>query len=522
MWTETGTIRKDPGGKLNVALVYPSTYWVGMSNLGFQQMYRLLNAHPGILCERFFSDRERSVETGRPLSAFHIIAFSISYELDYIEAVRILARSGVRVSSTERAGSPLVMAGGAAVTMNPEPFAQACDICFLGDGETLPENLHDAFATSPDLGEFLLRMEQAPGVYLPGRTRPVLEGEAITGFEGPLPRFSRVQNLTDPARTCVFTRDTAFGDMFLVETARGCPFSCAFCSAREIYAPYRSVPLANLSPVLDEAARHRDKVGLVSTSLNNHPQAPAIFAGIRERGLKVAPPSLRAGMIGPELLDAMTASGVKGATLAPETGSDELRFSTGKRMPTGTILEDVRSLVSAGIRDIKLYFMVGLPGETPSHLDATVDLVKRVRQVFIQVSRGNRRIGTVSASINTFVPKPHTPFERHAMIDPGEAKARIRHIARSLSRESNVSVSFEGTKWSYLQALVSRGDRRLFGLMQELSARDASSWHRFLKQWPRNPDYYALRERAEDEVLPWSFLRGACHAEVGHDTEAHG
>ncbi|HOS96959.1 MAG TPA: radical SAM protein, partial [Deltaproteobacteria bacterium] len=159
MWTETGTIRKDPGGRLNVALVYPSTYWVGMSNLGFQQMYRLLNAHPGILCERFFSDHERSVETGRPLSAFHIIAFSVSYELDYIEAVRILARSGIGTSSTERAGSPLVMAGGAAVTMNPEPFAQACDICFLGDGETLPENLHDAFVESPDLGEFLLRME---------------------------------------------------------------------------------------------------------------------------------------------------------------------------------------------------------------------------------------------------------------------------------------------------------------------------------------------------------------------------
>lgn len=516
MWSEDGSVRKDPGAKLNIALVYPNTYWVGMSNLGFQQMYRLFNVHPGILCERFFSDRARSVEADRPLSAFHLIAFSISYEMDYIEAVRILAEAGITVSTRRRLGKPIVMAGGAAITMNPEPLADACDICFLGDGETLPERLHGAFTTSSGYDEFLDRIGTAGGVYLPARTRPVYEGDALTSFEGPAPRLSRADPLTDPARTSVFTRETAFGDMFLVETARGCPFTCAFCGAREIYSPYRSVPLGRLGPILDEAAAHRDKIGLVSTSLNNHPDAAAIFSEIRRRGLKVAPPSLRPGMISPELIAALGDSGVKGVTLAPETGAEDLRYSAGKYIRNETILDDVRALVTAGISDIKLYFMVGLPGEHLSHLDETIDLIKRIRQTFIHVSRGNRKIGTVGVSINTFVPKPHTPFERQPMIEPGEAKSRIRRIQQGLRGESNVQLSFEGPKWAYLQALISRGDRRLLSLLIELAGHDASTWPRILKQWPLNPDYFALRARQESEVLPWSFLRGTCSTEDSH------
>ncbi|HPI93097.1 MAG TPA: radical SAM protein [Deltaproteobacteria bacterium] len=510
MWNEKGSVLKDPGGKLNVALVFPGTYWVGMSNLGLQQMYRLLNAHPGILCERFFTDCPRSVEANRPLSDFHIIAFSISYEMDFIEVVRILAGNTITVSARQRNGRPIVMAGGAAVTMNPEPLADACDICFLGDGETLPEKLHGAFSASSGYEEFLDRMSSADGVYVPGRTRPVYEGDTVTSFEGPLPRLSLAEPLADPARTSIVTKDTAFGDMYLVETARGCPFSCAFCSAREIYSPYRSVSVDRLCTILDEAAGHREKIGLVSTSLNNHPEAAAIFSEIRRRGLKVAPPSLRPGMIGPELLTALSESGVKGVTLAPETGSEDLRFSAGKRIKNETILDDVRSLVTAGVRDIKLYLMVGLPGEKLSDLDETIDLIRRIRQIFIQVSRGNRKIGKVSVSVNTFVPKPHTPFERKPMVDPEEAKSRIKRIEKGLRAESNTQVGFEGPKWAYLQALISRGDRRLLGLLKEMAGHDASSWHRTLKRWPLNPDYYALRAREESEILPWSFLRGPC------------
>lgn len=508
MWSESGAIRKDKGGKLNVALVYPGTYHVGMSNLGFHQMYRVLNAHPLILCERFFTDAPRSVESGRPLSDFHVVAFSVSYELDAVQVVRMLCTNGMDPHAERRTTGPLVMAGGAAVTMNPEPLAPACDICFAGDGEVIVQPLYEAFSKSSSREEFLERMLQTGGVYLPSRTRPVIEGGTLETFEGPQVVRAVTETLDDPARTSVVTRDTAFGDMFLVETARGCPFSCSFCGARQIYSPYRCAGVDTVARILDEASRHRSKVGLVSTSLNTHPQAERLFEEIAARGLKLAPPSLRSGILTKGLLGALEKSGVKGVTLAPETGSETLREALGKRIPDATILEDIRALVASGVRDIKLYFMVGLPGEGPRELDATVDFVKRVRQVFIQVSRGNRRIGTVSVSIGTFVPKPGTPLERSPMITVDDARARIRRIEQGLKRESNVRVTHEGPKWSYLQAVVARGDRRVHDLLVRLAGSDEQGWTAALKRWPVNPDYFALRPRDEDEVLPWSFISG--------------
>jgi radical SAM superfamily enzyme YgiQ (UPF0313 family) len=513
MWNETGSVCKDPGGKLNIALVYPNTYWIGMSNLGLHQMYRLFNDQPGILCERFFTDRQRSVESDRPLADFHIIAFSISYELDYIEAIRIMHANKVPVSARERGGKPIVMAGGAAITSNPEPVADAFDICFVGDGEPFPAFLYEAYAASTGYEEFLDRLNQVAGVYIPSRTRPVYDARTIAGFEGQKPKISLTDTLDKPACTSIITKDTAFGDMYLVEIARGCPFSCKFCSAREIYAPYRWAPMEKLLPIFDEAASHRNKVGLVSTSLNNHPEAAEIFKHVHNRGLKVAPPSLRPGMINNDLTQALAISEVKGVTLAPETGSQDLRFAMGKRIANATIFEDVRALVASGIRDIKLYFMVGLPGESLVHLDETIDLIKRIRQIFIQVSRGNKKIGTVSVSINTFVPKPHTPFERESMIEQGDAKARIKRIVKGLKDESNITVGFEGPKWAFLQALFARGDRRLLELIREMAHQAPAGWQGLLRQWQLNPDYYALRKRGENEILPWSFYATQCSKE---------
>ncbi len=223
----------------------------------------------------------------------------------------------------------------------------------------------------------------------------------------------------------------------------------------------------------------------------------------------MAPPSLRPGMISNDLIEALAISEVKGVTLAPETGSQDLRFAMGKHITNATILEDVRVLVASGIRDIKLYFMVGLPGETLAHLDETIDLIKRIRQIFIQVSRGNKKIGTVSVSINTFVPKPHTPFEREAMVEQGEAKIRIKRIVKGLKGESNITVAFEGPKWAFLQALFARGDRRLLGLIREMAMQEPAAWQRLLKQWQLNPDYYALRQRDEGRDPAVVLLRNS-------------
>lgn len=505
MLDETGTVVKDPGGKLNIALVYPNTYWVGMSNLGVHTMYRVFNDHPGICCERFFLDRDKSIESGRSLQDFHIIAFSISYELDWIYMVQILMNNKIRIRAHDRKGSPIVMAGGSAVTMNPEPVADALDICFLGDGEPIVDPLHNAFAEGNNYDDFLDRLADVPGVYLPGRTFPVYEGEAIQEFAGPKPVLSVVNPITSPGHTAIMTEQTVFRDMYLVEIARGCPYRCKFCTAREIYSPFRPVDISCMTDLLDDARVSGKKIGLVSTSLNNHPQAPELFREINRRGMKMAPPSLRLGMITTELLDALRESKVVGVTLAPETGSDTLRTAIGKRINNDTILEDVHALISCGIRDLKLYFMVGLPGEDSSDIDAVIDLTKRIRQGFIHVSKGNKRLGELSVSINTMVPKPHTAYERSEMVNSVEAKARIKKIVKALKKESNIAVSFEGPKWAYLQGLLARGDRSVLDVIIEMAKKEANEWQEVLRQWPRNPDYYALRQRSREETLPWSF-----------------
>ncbi|MGC9323145.1 MAG: B12-binding domain-containing radical SAM protein [Desulfomonilia bacterium] len=510
MLNEIGAILKDPGGKLNIALIYPNTYRVGMSNLGFQTMYRVFNEHQGIVCERFFADCERSVEAHRPLSDFPVLAFSLSYELDAIEMIRILMKNRITPRVAHRGGRPVLIAGGSAVTLNPEPIADAVDILHLGDGEPLPGILHDAYTHSSSYSEFIDALVGTDGIYIPSRTYPRAADDFSTGFSGPTPMISLVDPLDIPAHSTVLSKQATFGDMFMVETARGCPYRCGFCTAREIYAPFRPVSLARLTEIFDKAQPFRLKVGLVSTSLNNHPEASRIFQEITGRGMKIAPPSLRLGILSEELLDALRTSAVLGVTLAPETGSEDLRYATGKRISNQTVLEDIRMLIEAGIRDVKLYFMVGIPGEQSHHIDATIDLIKRIRQTFIRVSRGNKKLGTVSVSINTMVPKPHTRFEREPMISPDEARSRIRKIVRAMKGQSNVSVSFEGPKWAYLQALFSRGDRSVLDLIELLARNEKTPWQEILRQWPKNSDFYALRERTSSEVLPWSFYRLAC------------
>jgi radical SAM superfamily enzyme YgiQ (UPF0313 family) len=492
---EESAVRKDPGGRLNIALVYPNTYYVGMSNLGVHAMYRAFNDHPGIACERFFSDYSRSVESDRSISDFHIIAFSVSYELDWINAARILTDAKIPIRASERRGTPVVIAGGAAVTMNPEPVADMLDLCFLGDGEPAPEMLYDAFIKSSGYEEFLGRLEGSPGIYIPGRSIKQTYS------------CSTINPITSPAHTMVITDSTAFGDMFLVETARGCPFSCMFCAARKIYSPFRAVKLDKLIPVFEKAKSSGLKLGMVSASLNNHPQTVEMFEIIRDMNINIAPPSLRLGMITPDLIRLVEQSGTKGVTLAPETGSERLRKSVSKDISNEAVLNDIETLVSAGIMDIKLYFIIGLPGETFEDVDSIIDLVKRCRQSFIKVSKGNKRIGNIQVSINTFVPKPHTDFERMEMVDIKDAKRRLKRIEDGLRHQSNIRLSYEGPKWAYLQAIIARGDKYVLELIVRLAGVPESNWQDALKSWERNPDYYALRKRGENEALPWGCFK---------------
>ncbi len=504
MSAEIGAIRKSPGLPLNVALVYPNSYHVGMSNLGVHAIYHLLNSHPSICCERFFLDQETSVESGRRLNEFNIVAFSISYELDWINVIRILRRNQIPVRSSERRGVPIVMAGGAAVTLNPEPMAEALDLCFLGDGETMVEPLYSAFEDAADYDDFLDRLKGRPGFYIPARCYPEYDGDQIRSFQGQRPSIAVKDPLDDPARTRIITDNTAFKDMFLIEIARGCYFKCKFCTARSIYHPFRPVNVTHLLPALDEAKESGLKLGLVSAALNSHPQAEELYAEILKRELRIAPPSLRSGKLSPTLIELIKISGVRGITLAPESGSDSLRKAQGKLVKNETLLNDIDTLVASGIRDIKLYFMIGLPHETMDDIEEICSLVERTQQLFVERSRGNRVIGKVAVSINTMVPKPQTEYERQPMLMPAEAKKRLRQIDKRLRKLPNTTVSHEGPQWAYRQGLIARGDRKILELLIRLADSQERDWQRIIREW--DADKFVIH-KLEQDLLPWDILQ---------------
>jgi radical SAM superfamily enzyme YgiQ (UPF0313 family) len=488
MSAEVGAVVKNPGGKLNIALVYPNSYFVGMSNLGMQTMYHEFNRPDGICCERFFTDRPRSVESGRRLSDFNLVAFSVSYELDWLNVIQILDANKIPLKTAERGGAPIVAAGGPAVTMNPEPMAELLDIAFLGDGEGLGAEILAAFEEARDYDGFLDRLEGKPGVYIPARLEPLYSGGVLQGFRGGPIRPRCVKTLNDPAQSRLFTRDTSFGDMFLLEIARGCAFNCRFCTARGIYDPFRPVRLEHLEAALDRAQASGLKLGLITAALNSH----------RSRGLKIAPPSLRAGLIKDELLELLAFSGVAGITLAPECGDEGLRLRTGKRIPDETFFNDIARLVESGIRDVKLYFMIGLPEETPEQCAAIVDFTRAASARFVAASRPHGRIGRLGVSVNVAVPKPATLNERSALLDSREVKRRVEALRTGLKPIANLDVGFESPRSAALQTLIARGDRRLCDTLIALAR--GAGLNAATKDRP------AFGEPLTGEILPWSFI----------------
>lgn len=498
MSAEVGAVVKNPGGKLNIALIYPNTYFVGMSNLGLQTMYHEFNQQDGICCERFFTDRPRSVESGRRLNEFNLVAFSVSYEPDWLNVIQILDANRIPLKTNERGGAPLVVAGGPAVTMNPEPAAELLDIAFLGDGEGLGAEILEAFAAARGYDDFLDRLEGRPGVYIPARLEPLYEDGVLQGFSGGPIRPRCVKALSEPAQSRLFTRDTSFGDMFLLEIARGCAFNCRFCTARGVYDPFRPIRLAQLEPALDRAAASGLKLGLITAALNSHPEAGQLYQAIRSRGLRIAPPSLRAGLLKDELLELLHESKVSGITLAPECGDEGLRFKTGKRIPDETFLNDIARLVESGIRDVKLYFMIGLPEETPQQCAAIVDFTRAASARFVEASRAHGRIGRLGVSVNVAVPKPATLNERSALLESREVKRRIETLRAGLKPIANLDVGFESPKSASLQTLIARGDRQTCATLISLAR--GATLNAAIKDLP------AFGAPLTSAVLPWSFI----------------
>ena len=523
---EIGTIRKSGPHRLRVVLVYPNRYSVGMSNLGFQVVYGLLNRFDGLACERAFLPdsktpelRMASVESGRSLTEFDIIAFSVSFENDYPNILEVLATAGLPLQSRERRDThPLVIAGGVACFLNPEPLAPYIDCFLIGEAEAMLEGFFDCLQNNGypehrDRRQLLAACARnVRGVYVPQFYRPVYDGTGILAaveLLADVPEKVERTYLADlsqvPTCSAVVTPHTTFDRTFLIEIGRGCPHGCRFCSAGFIYRPPRFRPLSLLQDCMQQGAAVTDRIGLVGAAVSDLPGIRELCHRADSDHIRVSFSSLRADALDDDLVAALRRSQVKTATIAPDAGSERMRRVINKGIDEDTILQAAGLLVTGGIPNLKLYFMIGLPTETADDVEAIVGLCKKIKHVFLSRSRGQKRIGAITVSLSSFVPKPVTPFQWAAMDDVATLKKKIRTVKDGLRKVPNVRVHADVPRWAYVQALLSRGDRRVAGIL-ELTHKNRQNWPQSLKETPLNADFYVVRSRPVDEVLPWDFI----------------
>lgn len=520
----------DARGKLSIALAYPHRYYTAMSNLGFQTVYRLFNDQPGMLCQRvFLPDPEDaaeyrrtqtllfSLESQRPLRAFDVLAFSISYENDYPHLLQMMELAGIPILKKDRREEdPLVMAGGATVLMNPEPLTDFVDVFVVGEVEVVVSALTEALRKGKETGTpkiaLLAELATIEGVYVPQfyalTYRPDGTIESFTPTGAFPARVKRVwlKDLNGSLTvSSLLTPNTELSGMFLVELSRGCPRGCRFCAGCYAYFPHRVRQRSLLEEAVLKGSGPARKVGLVGAAISDYPELTALGRRILHSSKEVSFSSLRVDSLTPELADLLLDSGQKTVTLAPEAGSERMRRVVGKGFTEEQILQAVETLADRGIGNFRLYFMIGLPTERGEDVEAIVDLTKKIRHHILKRSRGRKGAEKIAVSLNSFVPKPATPFQWHPSEDVRSLSEKIKAVKSGLRRERGVSVVADLPKWAYLQSLLSRGDRRVAKLLFT-AHRLGGNWPQAYRSVDVNPDFYVHRQRAFEEILPWDFI----------------
>jgi radical SAM superfamily enzyme YgiQ (UPF0313 family) len=523
---ETGATPKNWGGKLTVCLVYPNRYRIAMGNLGFQTVYALLNAYQDVVCERaFLPDPEDlaeyrksrtpllSLESQRPLAEFDLLAFSVSFESDYLNIPAVFNLAGIPPLSADRDGSlPLIMAGGAALFLNPEPVADFLDIVCIGEAEPIFSPLLETLRKGTARREILSEAAGLPGIYVPSLYEPVYEDAQLVSFRnlaGAPVRVARVwQKELDraPTTSVILSPAAEFADMFLVELSRGCPRGCRFCAAGFIYLPYRQRGIEEIKAQVARGLALRDRVGLVGAALSDYRGIGELCSHILQTGGKISVSSLRIDALDDEMIGVLKASGHKTVALAPEGGSQRLRDLIRKEISEEQILAACDRLIGKGILNLKLYFIIGLPTETVADMEEMLGLVKRIRERVIAAARETGRLGSITLSVNPFVPKPFTPFQWCGMEDVKSLEQKGKLLRETVGRLSNINIQMESPRDASLQALLSRGDRRLSAVL--LKTEELGSWQKAAKTLGFATGQLACRTIPLDELLPWDFIEG--------------
>jgi radical SAM superfamily enzyme YgiQ (UPF0313 family) len=511
--TEKGAILKR-NAPTKVALIFPNDYSVGMANLGFQTIYKLLNQIPNISCQRFFLDLGiESLEEKRKLNTFPLISFSLSFEMDYANVLKILSQAGIPLKHSKREENhPLVVAGGIAPSLNPEVMAPFFDCILVGEAEEMIMEFMETYLEYPSKKskkeELLFKLAQIQGVYVPkfyevecdskGYLKRIEKREdvplPIKPRKADLDKYYTFSPVTSP---CIHFKDT-----FLIEVGRGCKRGCRFCAAGFAYQPTRYVPKENILTQLEDYVGENRQVGLVGTLVSDYPDFEKVCQELKHRGLEIRTSSMRIDRLNSNLLKYLSESGMKTLTLAPEVGSSRMQKIINKKMDLDEILKSIELAKQSNINSLKLYFMLGLPFEKDEDIDAMVELLTKIHQIYFKDSSAKRKI---TLSINPFVPKAHTPFQWAGMNRKQELEQKYIQIKRGISKLRGVQFQGKSIKGFYLQALLSLGNRIVGeGLYHERT--EGTNPYSFLKQKKFDVEHLLFDEKKDDAVFPWEIV----------------
>ena len=523
---EDSRVTINPHAEQKVAIVYPNTYFVGMSNLGLHIIYEEINLRNDSVCERIFLPEKKeleaydktktplmSVETQRPMHQFDVVAFDVTFEMDYFHIPLMLRHGRVPIMGKDRTEfDPIVIAGGPCATFNPEPFADFIDAFIIGEGEGIVSRVLDIIRDGKmeglDRHAILRQLANISGVYVPSLYVPIYSDDGeFKGYhiaEGAPKTIKRhFEMLTSGGETVVATNYTEFGAMYIIEVARGCGRHCRFCMAGYCFRVPRVRPLDILKEGVDRAEKLGKKVGLMGAAISDYPEVDELVTYIRSKDMRYSCASLRADSLTQAVVDGLADSGQKTITIAPETGSERLRRVINKGISEEHLQNAATLSAKSGIQHMRLYIMIGLPTETDEDIEAIVGLAERTQAHMAEVGCKGR----LTLSINPFIPKPFTPFQWMAMDNQKTVEKKLQYIKKALQKNRRIEVLVESPKEAYIQGVLARGDRRLGAVLAACAAdRGSKSFKAEMKAAGLDMDEMNYRERSFDEFLPWSHL----------------
>ena len=523
---EDSRITVNPHAGQKVAIVYPNTYFVGMSNLGLHIIYEEINLRNDSVCERIFLPEKKeleaydktktplmSVETQRPMHQFDVVAFDVTFEMDYFNIPLMLRHGRVPIMGKDRTEfDPIVIAGGPCATFNPEPFADFIDAFIIGEGEGIVSRVLDIIRDGKmeglDRHAILRQLANISGVYVPSLYVPIYSDDGeFKGYhiaEGAPKTIKRhFEMLTSGGETVVATNYTEFGAMYIIEVARGCGRHCRFCMAGYCFRVPRVRPLEILKEGVDRAEKLGKKVGLMGAAISDYPEVDELVNYIRSKDMRYSCASLRADSLTQAVVDGLADSGQKTITIAPETGSERLWRVINKGISEEHLQNAATLSAKSGIQHMRLYIMIGLPTETDEDIEAIVGLAERTQAHMAEVGCKGR----LTLSINPFIPKPFTPFQWMAMDNQKTVEKKLQYIKKALQKNRRIEVLVESPKEAYIQGVLARGDRRLGAVLAACAAdRGSKSFKSEMKAAGLDMDEMNYRERSFDEFLPWSHL----------------